>query len=153
MQIEEGQTIPSNKILGFVKFKLYNVNVAELLKLIKAVEEIKIKDIDGKKHSVLAKIDTGAWSSAIDKKYARKLGLLQKDRILWFRDKLSSLGREARPVIPVTFFLGGRKLRTNMTVADRKLLRYDVLIGRIDLQGFLVSPEIDKKDLVKAKWS
>jgi len=123
------------------------------IKLIKAVEEIKIKDIDGKKHSVLAKIDTGAWSSAIDKKYARKLGLLQKDRILWFRDKLSSLGREARPVIPVTFFLGGRKLRTNMTVADRKLLRYDVLIGRIDLQGFLVSPEIDKKDLVKAKWS
>ena len=31
-------------------------------------------------------------------------------------------------------------------------VRYQVLIGRIDLQGFLISPTIDKENLVKAKW-
>ena len=119
---------------------------------IKAVEEIRIKNVESKKKKVTAKIDTGAWSSAIDKKFAKALGILTKDKILWYKDKLSSLGKERRPVIPVTLWLGGRKIKTNMTVADRKLLRYDVLIGRVDLGGFLVSADIDKKDLVKAKW-
>ncbi len=126
--------------------------VEEGIKTVKAVEEIKVRDLEGNRHKVLAKIDTGAWSSAIDKKFARSLGLLNKNRILWYRKKLSALGREERAVIPVTFYLLGTKISTKMTVADRKLLRYQVLIGRTDLQGFLVNPEIDKKNLVKAKW-
>ena len=52
----------------------------------------------------------------------------------------------------MTVFLSGKKIKTNMTVADRKLLRYDILIGRVDLQGFLINPEIDRENLVKAKW-
>ena len=151
--IDVGHGVRIAKALFGGRYKGKIKDSPDEVKLIKAVEEIKIKDIDGKKHKVLSKIDTGAWSSAIDKKYAKALGLLKKDRILWFRDKLSSLGKEARPVIPVTIYLSGRKIKTNMTVADRKLLRYDVLIGRIDLQGFLVNPEIDKDKLVKAKWS
>ncbi|MEK7550796.1 MAG: sugar-transfer associated ATP-grasp domain-containing protein [Patescibacteria group bacterium] len=119
---------------------------------IKAVEEIIVRDMNGNKKRVLAKVDTGAWSSAIDRKFAKSLGLLTRNKILWYRDKLSALGKESRPVIPVTFWLGRKKIKTNMTVANRKLLRYDVLVGRVDLGGFLVSPEIDKKDLVKAKW-
>ena len=120
---------------------------------IKAVEEIKIVDAEKIRHRVLAKIDTGAWSSAIDKSYARKLGLLKKKNILWYRKKMSSLGMEERPVISVQFYLAGKKIKTNMTVANRKLLRYDILLGRVDLQGFLVSPEIEKEKLVQAKWS
>lgn len=123
------------------------------VKLIKAVEEIKIKDSEGKKFKILAKIDTGAWSSAIDIKLAKKLGLLKKGKVLWTRKKLSSLGEEERPVIAVTIYLADRKIKTNMTVSDRKLLRYEILVGRVDLQGFLVSPEIDKSKLVKAKWN
>lgn len=119
---------------------------------IRAVEKIAIKDNQGKKKKVLAKIDTGAWSSAIDKKFAESLGIYSKDKILWYKDKLSSLGKETRPVIPVTIWLSGRKIKTKMTVTDRQLLRYDVLIGRIDLTGFLVEPQIDKKDLIRAKW-
>lgn len=119
---------------------------------IKAVEEIKILDAFSRKHQTLAKIDTGAWSSAIDIKYARRLGLLKKSRILSYRKKLSSLGEEERAVIPVTLWLSGKRINTNMTVADRTLLRYQVIIGRTDLQGFLVSPEIEKGNLVKAKW-
>jgi hypothetical protein len=124
----------------------------EGIKTVKAVEEIKLLASDGRRVKVLAKIDTGAWSSAIDKKFAKEIGILKKDKVLWYKRKLSALGEENRPVIPVTFWLAGRKIKTDMTVADRKLLRYQVLIGRTDLQGFLVSPEIDKENLRDAKW-
>lgn len=122
------------------------------IKTIKAVEEVKIILPSGKRHKLLAKIDTGAWSSAIDVGLAKRLGLLRKSRIVATRKKLSALGEEERPVIPFQFWLAGKKITTKATVADRKILRYRVLIGRTDLQGFLVSPEIEKDKLVKAKW-
>lgn len=128
------------------------VRAEEGIKTIKAVEEVKILDTEGKKHSSLAKIDTGAWSSAIDSKFAKSLGLLKKNKVLWYRKKISSLGEEERPVIPATFYLSGRKISTHVTVSDRKFLRYQLLIGRVDIQGFLVNPDIDKENLVKAKW-
>jgi alpha-L-glutamate ligase-like protein len=128
------------------------VRAEEGIKTIKAVEEVKILDAEGKKHLSLAKIDTGAWSSAIDSKFAKSLGLLKKNKVLWYRKKLSSLGKEERPVIPVTFYLSGRKISTHVTVSDRNLLRYQLLIGRTDIQGFLIDPIVDKENLVKAKW-
>ncbi len=128
------------------------VKAEEGIKTIKSVEEIKIVDSLGNKHKELAKIDTGAWSSSIDVKYAKSLGLLTKKNVLWYKKKLSSLGKEDRAVIPVRFYLAGRKINTTCTVSDRKLLRYQMLIGRTDLQGFLISPEIDKDKLVETKW-
>jgi alpha-L-glutamate ligase-like protein len=126
--------------------------VEEGIKTIKAVEKVKVLSGDLAKIPVLAKIDTGAWSSAIDKKFAKEIGILNKNKVLWYKRKLSALGEENRPVIPVTLWLAGRKIKTDMTVADRKLLRYQVLIGRTDLQGFLVSPEIDQENLRDVKW-
>lgn len=128
------------------------VKNTEDVKTIKAIEEVKIIGSDGRSSKHLAKIDTGAWSSTIDIKLAKKLGLLRKEKILMTRKKLSSLGEEQRPVISLSFWLAGRKIVTRATVSDRKPLRYQVLIGRIDLQGFLISPTIDKENLVKAKW-
>lgn len=126
--------------------------MAEGIITVKAVEEVKVLSSDLVKVPVLAKIDTGAWSSAIDRKFAKELGILNKNNVLWYKRKLSALGEENRPVIPVTFWLAGRKIKTDMTVADRKLLRYQILIGREDLQGFLVSPDIEKDKLREAKW-
>jgi hypothetical protein len=122
------------------------------IKTINAIEEVKIIDADGRQYKILAKIDTGAWSSTIDISLAKKLGLLRKNKIIMTRRKLSSLGEEQRPVISLSFWLAGRKIVTRATVSDRKILRYQVLVGRIDLQGFLISPTIDKENLVKAKW-
>ncbi len=122
------------------------------VKTINAIEEVKIINSEGKHIKILAKIDTGAWSSTIDVSLARKLGLLRKSKILMTRKKLSSLGEEQRPVIAFSFWLAGKKIVTRATVSDRKPLRYQVLIGRIDLQGFLISPTIEKENLVKAKW-
>lgn len=122
------------------------------VRTIKAIEEVRIVDVYGRQHKILSKIDTGAWSSTIDISLARKLGLLRKNKIITTRKKLSSLGEEERPVIELTFYLSDRKITTRVTVSDRRLLRYSVLIGRIDLQGFLISPTIDKDNLIKAKW-
>ncbi|MDP1710279.1 MAG: RimK/LysX family protein, partial [bacterium] len=87
-----------------------------------------------------------------DLDFAREIGIYSKSQVLWKRKKLSSLGEEERPVIPMTFWLAGRKIKTNVTVADRSELRYQLLIGRVDLSGFLISAEIDKDKLKEAKW-
>lgn len=143
--IKIAKSLFASKFVDRVKYR-------EETPVVKAVEEILLKDIKGNWHKVLAKIDTGAWSSAVDITLAKKLGLLRKNKIITSRKKLSSLGEEERPVIEVNLKLSGKRFKTNVTVADRKLLRYSVLIGRTDLQGFLVSPEIEKANLVKAKW-
>ncbi|EKE05020.1 MAG: alpha-L-glutamate ligase-like protein [uncultured bacterium] len=140
------------KALFASKFVTRVKNADSDTRTIKAIEEIKIIDSNGKSIKHLAKIDTGAWSSTIDINLAKKLGLLRKNKVLMTRKKLSSLGEEERPVIALSFWLAGRKIVTRATVSDRKLLRYQVLIGRIDLQGFLISPTIEKENLVKAKW-
>ncbi|MEK7168916.1 MAG: sugar-transfer associated ATP-grasp domain-containing protein [Patescibacteria group bacterium] len=144
--IKIAKSLFASKFVDRVKYR-------EDTPVVKAVEEVLLKDIKGNWHKFLAKIDTGAWSSAIDITLAKKLGLLRKNKIITSRKKLSSLGEEERPVIEVNLKLSGKRFKTNVTVADRKLLRYSVLIGRTDLQGFLISPEIDKVNLVKSKWA
>ncbi|OGM02523.1 hypothetical protein A2115_00895 [Candidatus Woesebacteria bacterium GWA1_41_8] len=123
------------------------------LKTVKAVEEVKIRDYKGNKVGALAKIDTGAWSSTIDRNLAKQLGLLKKTNILLYRRKISSFGKERRAVIPLTFWLAGRKIRTRVSVSDRSDLTHKLLVGRIDLTGFLVNPEIEEEQFQTAtKW-
>jgi len=90
----------------------------------------------GKSGEELARIDTGAVRSSIDTDLARELGLDLDDA-----EKVtvtSSLGREERPLVSVTLQIGDRSIRTRVTVTDRSHLSTPVLIGRHDLDGFLV---------------
>lgn len=89
---------------------------------------------------VRAKIDTGAFRSSIDENLAKKLGLLAEDKVLYYRHYRSSLGKAInRPVIGVTFWLKGKKVTTAVNVANRDKLRTKFLLGRKDMEGFLVS--------------
>ncbi len=118
------------------------VMVEEGIKILEAVEEVKIRSADKKKMAVLARVDSGAFRSSIDRELARELGLLKKKNILW-KDRFtyrSTVGRQTRPVIGLTFWLAGRRIRTSASVADRSKMKVPMIIGRNDLGGFLVRP-------------
>ena len=110
----------------------------EGIKTIKNDEKVKIVLPDKHKVEIMAKIDTGAWRSSIDKTFAEEKGLLHKDNILWTKVFKSSLGTEERPVINISFYLAGTRINTIASVSNRKGLRKLFIIGRRDLQGFLV---------------
>jgi alpha-L-glutamate ligase-like protein len=132
------------------------VEQKEKIKTVEPLEIIKVKIPKGfrpeltkspilrmGKHRVVevrAKIDTGAFRSSIDVVLAEKLGLLQDNRVLYYRHYRSSLGKNKdRPVVGATFWLNGKKVTTAVNVADRTKLRTKFLLGRKDLEGFLIS--------------
>jgi alpha-L-glutamate ligase-like protein len=132
------------------------VEAKEKNKTIEAVETIRIKIPRGFKPEltkmtiikkgkhrmveVRAKVDTGALRSSIDEKLAQKLGLLGEEKVLYYRHYKSALGKAAeRPVIGLTFWLNGKKIVSAVNVANREGLRTRFLIGRKDLNGFLIS--------------
>ncbi len=151
--VEHGITLA--KYLFGEKF-FEKIEEKEKQKTVKPIEIIKVKIPKGfkpllqkspvlrqGKHRVVdvrAKIDTGAFRSSIDRNLAEKLGLLSSDRVLYYRNYRSSLGKHKdRPVIGATFWLNGKKVMTTVNVADREKLRTKFLLGRKDLEGFLVS--------------
>lgn len=103
-------------------------------------EEVKIKGKNGRRLTVTAKLDTGATRSSIDRKIAEELGLLTEDNIILTRRFRSALGVAERPVIGITFWLKGKKIKTAVGVADRAALKKPFIIGTRDLRGFLVEP-------------
>ncbi len=118
------------------------VKIEEGIKIIEVLESVKVKGADGKRQEVLAKIDTGAMRSSIDRTVAESLGLLDSENVLFNRHYRSSLGRmNERPVIEITFWLKGKKIKTTANIAGRKHLHTSMLIGRQDMGGFLVRPE------------
>jgi len=120
------------------------VRLSDEKAVIQNLEEIKIRLSKKKRTPVLAKVDTGAYRSSIDKDLAQELGLLKEDNILWHRGYISGLGKERRPVIEVTFYLKGRRIKTAVSVSNRSRMKAKFLIGRRDLGGFLVEPSSEK---------
>jgi alpha-L-glutamate ligase-like protein len=151
--VEHGITLA--KYLFGEKF-FEKVEEKEKIRTVSPIEIIKIKIPKGFKPAlekspvlkkgkhrlveVKAKVDTGAFRSSIDEDLAERLGLLSEDRILYYRNYRSSLGKhKKRPVIGVIFWLNGKKVMTSVNVANREKLRTKFLLGRKDLEGFLIS--------------
>lgn len=118
------------------------VKASEGIKTINATEMVKVYSPKGKSTKVLARIDTGALRSSVDRKLAEDLGLLHEDNILWRRRYAyrSATGRQSRPVIGLRMTIAGRKVKTSASVANRSRLSTPLLVGRQDLAGFLVNP-------------
>jgi alpha-L-glutamate ligase-like protein len=113
----------------------------EGIKTIRVWEDVKILSSTNRKHLVKAKIDTGAWKTSIDKDLADSLGLEKKSNILWTKEIKSALGSEKRRVISLIFYMAGRRISTIANVADRSSLRTPLIIGRRDLEGFLIKAD------------
>ncbi len=108
------------------------------VKTIKNDEVVKILLPNGRRVTVNAKVDTGAWRSSIDKSFAERHGLLDNENVLWTKVFKSALGSEKRPVINLSYYLAGNKINTMASVANRGNLKKEFIIGRRDLQGFVV---------------
>jgi hypothetical protein len=128
----------------FAERYIDNVRAEKGLRIINATEKVLIRPYNKtKKMELQARIDTGAFRSSIDANLAEELGLLSEANVLW-KDRFefkSALGKQTRPVVSVTFWMGGRKIKTAVSVADRSHMTYKFLVGRQDMQGFLVNPE------------
>lgn len=116
------------------------VKADEGAKTVDIFESVRVKGQNDKDITIKAKVDTGAWRTSIDKTLAQDLHLLDESNVLWYRKFHSALGIEKRPVIAVTFWLKGKKIKTTAGVTDRSKLRSPLIIGRKDLVGFLVNP-------------
>ncbi len=113
------------------------------------LKDENIKIIKKGKHRMVeveAKIDTGALRSSIDESLAKQLGLLVEDKILYYRHYRSALAKShERPVIGINFWLKGKKISTTVNVASREGLTARFLIGRRDLDGFLIKAKGNEK--------
>ena len=103
------------------------------------VEPVQIADENNLLHRFLARVDSGATRSSIDKKIVEKLNLgpvIGKGLIR------NANGQVRRDVIKVTLHIGDETYTEEFTVADRGHLNFPVLIGRnILTKGFLIDPE------------
>jgi len=101
-------------------------------------ERISIIDSQGQPHSLLAKVDTGAYRTSIDAGLAKKYNLHQP--ILKHQSVRGSLGADHRPVVELSLLLRDHLIKTKAFIADRSHMKYDAIIGRRDLKRFLVDP-------------
>lgn len=87
----------------------------------------------------LARIDTGATKSSIDKKLAEELHLVTIDT----RMVKSAQGKSMRPLVKAQIAFAQKTITATFTVADRKHMKYAVLIGQniLKKQGFLIDPD------------
>lgn len=87
-----------------------------------------------------AKVDTGAFRTTISYDLARKVGIDIIEDIIEERRVRSALGEEIRSVVPFVFYLKGEKIETEVFLADRSQMKYEMIIGRRDLKKFIIDP-------------
>ena len=90
--------------------------------------------------TVTARVDTGAARNSMDNKLAKKLGI---KKIIKHKVVKSAHGVRKRPIVKADLKIVNKKLHDmSFTLADRKHMSYDVLIGRNTLKkGFIVDPD------------
>ncbi len=137
--VKIAKTLFASEFVNRVKFETADK------RLVKVIDRVKIKPHKGKRVLVDVKVDTGAYSTSIDRRLAEKLGLLSDEHVLLERKFKSALGEEVRKLIEVDFFLKGRRIKTCASITSRTHLQYSMIIGRRDLKGFLVDPLIDEE--------
>lgn len=116
-------------------------SLAHLSKKVKEIgvfETVEVVDAKGERVEVKAKVDTGAFRSSLDEELAEELGLLEPEKILFERKYRSALGKHKRPIVEIEFYLGGRKVVTTANVTDRSRMSRPMLVGRQDLDGFVI---------------
>jgi alpha-L-glutamate ligase-like protein len=129
----------------FAEYFSDKVKADEGVVIVDNFEIVKLRGMDKKYVEVEAMVDTGAYRSSLDEKVAEELGLLDEKNVLWERGYASSLGSSRRKVIGLTYYLKGRRVKTAVSVANRSRRKTKMLVGRLDLSGFMVNPQMRKR--------
>jgi len=98
-----------------------------------------------------ARIDTGASQSSIDAQdlkiednmaefrlHKRYGGMRLRLPVIEWQDVRSSEARDRRPVVEMEFCLGPRRVRTRVSLNDRSMVKYPLIIGRDVLRNNFV---------------
>lgn len=132
---EKGVTLARNLFGGDIEQEITDISGRMIL----GVEEnVTIIDSAGASHSIMAKVDTGAYRTTLDKSLAEKYNL--HTAVVAHKDVRGALGEQTRPVIELSMLLRERLVKTQAFITDRSHMNYDMIIGRRDLKGFLVDP-------------
>lgn len=114
----------------------FSEKVKQEVKVLTVIQPVTLTG-NGKSIEVEAKLDTGAFRTSIDKKLAEQLDLQPTGETVTVS---SASGETKRPLYKATFTLGGRKVTSVCSVIDRSKMKYPVIVGRLDLKGFLIKP-------------
>ncbi len=108
------------------------------------IERVKI--IGEESFEAMAKFDTGAARTCIDKKIAEKIKLGPVVKFVKVKSAtLKEKKHVRRPVYKAKLEIHGKIIPVELSVADRKNLKYDVLIGRDAINSnFLI--DVSKKN-------
>jgi alpha-L-glutamate ligase-like protein len=143
----EGMKIPSQAYGIELGKKLFAesalAEVQEANNILHVVEKVTIVGPKGKK-SVYAKIDTGAFRTALDASLVDELGLDPHHKEVRVT---SGSGHQTRKTVRATLRLRGKEIATIASYNDRTHMRFPMIIGRKDLKGFLVDPQAHPDDL------
>lgn len=99
-------------------------------------EEIIVWGDNKQKVETTAFLNTGRFSSAISKKLAQELGLIDVDDLLWFQSEQEE-GKV--PVVEVKFRIKEQTIKTTMIVSNKLNSKQNKIeIGRKDLKNFII---------------
>lgn len=112
------------------------IKAEEGLKIVSTNPTLAVHGDDKKWHSILGRINTGRFRSAISEEFAQSLQLVDLEDLLWRQQE----GLEGKiPVVEVTFKLKDKKHKTAMVVTKTlNRTKHKVELGRRDLQGYLI---------------
>jgi len=101
-------------------------------------EPVVIYDSADQPHTIKAKIDTGAYRTTIDQRLAQDWHI--DNPVVDYKGVRGALGEQTRPIVNLVLEVRDHRIKTQAFLADRSQMKYDMIIGRRDLKGFLVDP-------------
>ena len=93
---------------------------------------------------ILAKVDTGAYSSSIDEKFFQELNL--DENILKNKVVRNVHGEEERDVYEIDFIVKEVKITSQLNVFDRSNMKYQMILGRKDITQLNALVDVKQKD-------
>lgn len=93
---------------------------------------------------ILAKVDTGAYSSSLDESFFKSLNLDEK--VIKNKMVRNVHGEENRDVYEIDLIIKDIKISSELNVFDRSQMKYKMILGRQDIKKLGALVDVTKKD-------